>query len=118
MPYEGQQKLLNLSYYDPVPTEMVANDDLDLQVMFLESVRRYGLPVHREYLAKTWLESLRFVCDEYGVAQKNLRSGLRPPVHSLTAMSLAAKISPGTATSWPTYSCLAMKLSRPKFTKM
>lgn len=53
MPYEGQQKLLNLSYYDPVPTEMVANDDLDLQVMFLESVRRYGLPVHREYLAKT-----------------------------------------------------------------
>ena len=32
---------------------MVANDDLDLQVMFLESVRRYDLPVHREYLAKT-----------------------------------------------------------------
>lgn len=83
MPYEGQQKLLNLSYYDPVPTEMVANDDLDLQVMFLESVRRYGLPVHREYLAKTWLESLRFVCDEYGVAQKNLRGGLRPPVSGL-----------------------------------
>ena len=52
-PYEGQQKLLNLSYYDPVLTEMVANDDLDLQVMFLESVRRYDLPVHREYLAKT-----------------------------------------------------------------
>lgn len=24
MPYEGQQKRLNLSYYDPVPTKMVA----------------------------------------------------------------------------------------------
>ncbi len=80
MPYEGEERLLNLTYYDPVPDEMLANDDLDLQVMFLESVRRFGLPVHREYLAKTWVESLRFVCDEYGVAQKNIRGGLRPPV--------------------------------------
>lgn len=80
MPYEGEERLLHLTYYDPVPQGMVANDDLDLQVMFLEAVRRFGLPIHREYLAQTWSETLRFVCDEYGVAQKNLRLGLRPPV--------------------------------------
>ena len=80
MPYEGEERLLNLTYYDPVPTEMVANDDLDLQVVWLESIRRHGLPVNRRYLAKAWTENIRSVFDEYGVAQRNVRKLLFPPL--------------------------------------
>lgn len=79
MPYEGEERLLNLTYYDPVPTEMLANDDLDLQVVWLERIRRFGLPVNRRYLAGAWTENIRGVCDEYGVAQRNVRHMLYPP---------------------------------------
>lgn len=80
MPYEGEERLLNLTYYDPIPTEMVANDDLDLQVVWLESIRRHGLPVNRRYLAKAWTENIRGAFDEYGVAQRNIRKWLFPPL--------------------------------------
>jgi len=80
MPYEGEERLLDLTFYDPVPTEMVANDDLDLQVMALEAVRRNGLPIHRKYLGDFYLKSLRFACDEYGVARRNLTHGIFPPL--------------------------------------
>ncbi len=80
MPFEGEERTLDLTYYDPVPTEMLANDDLDLQVVWLESVRRFGLPVHRRYLAESWLDNIRMVFDEYGVAQRNLRKRLYPPL--------------------------------------
>ena len=33
-PWEGSTGPLNLSYYDPVPNEMMPNDDLDLQVLW------------------------------------------------------------------------------------
>lgn len=79
MPYEGEERLLELTYYDPVPTGMVANDDLDLQIVWLEQVRRHGLPVNRRYLADAWDENLRCMCDEYGVAQRNIRQKLMPP---------------------------------------
>ncbi len=32
-PYEGVTHALDLDFYDPVPTEMIPNDDLDLQVV-------------------------------------------------------------------------------------
>lgn len=80
MPFEGQERTIGLTYYDPVPTEMLANDDLDFQVVWLESVRRFGLPVHRRYLAESWMDHIRMVFDEYGVAQRNIRKRLYPPL--------------------------------------
>lgn len=79
MPFEGHEGMLDLKYYDPIPLEMVANDDLDLQVVITESIRRHGLPVSCRYLAKTWVENIRNVWDEYGVAQRNIRRKLYPP---------------------------------------
>lgn len=42
MPLEGYLGTKEVTYYDPVPTGMVANDDLDLQVVWLEVIRRCG----------------------------------------------------------------------------
>lgn len=80
MPMEGYLGTKEVTYYDPVPTGMVANDDLDLQVVWLEVIRRCGLPVNRRDLADGWLEHMRALPDEYGVAVKNLETGLYPPM--------------------------------------
>jgi len=78
-PWEGQGGPHSLTFYDPIPQEMLPNDDLDLQVVWLEAIRRRGLPVNRLTLANAWLDCVHFWPDEYGVACRNLARGIYPP---------------------------------------
>ena len=82
MKYEGDLRYIpDITYYNPVPTEMVPNDDLDLQVVNLEILLRTGLPVCRHNIAEMWLDHLEHSCpDEYGVAKSNHQIGLRAPI--------------------------------------
>lgn len=80
MPMEGFIGTKDVKYYDPVPTSMVANDDLDLQVVWVEVIRRCGLPVNRRDLAEGWLRHMKALPDEYGVVIRNLKTGLFPPL--------------------------------------
>ena len=80
MPYEGFIGTVDLTYYDPVPTHMIENDDIDLQVVWLQVLRECGLPVNRLDLANGWLCHMRGLPDEYGVVIRNLKHGLRPPL--------------------------------------
>lgn len=41
-PPEGEPGPLNFSFYDPVPTMMLSNDDLDLQLVWLHHLRSTG----------------------------------------------------------------------------
>ena len=66
MPYEGNTNVNNITYYDPIPTSVVGNDDVDLQVVWVECLRRHGLPVNRKHLADAW-RHVRFAPDEYGI---------------------------------------------------
>jgi ADP-ribosylglycohydrolase len=79
-PWEGHDGSLDLAFYDPVPDRMLPNDDLDLQVVWVEAIRRFGLPIHRRLLAAAWAEHNRLYPDEYGVACFNLARGLYPPL--------------------------------------
>jgi len=45
IPFEGQQKFLNLDFYNPVPTQPVPNDDLDLQLVWLVHMQEKGRKV-------------------------------------------------------------------------
>lgn len=79
-PYEGRDGPLNLSFYDPVPGDMIPNDDLDLQVVWACALDRMERPeANRDTLAAAWLEHVEFPYDEYGVALRNLRRGIPPP---------------------------------------
>lgn len=80
MPNEGYLGTKEVTYYDPVPTAMVPNDDLDLQVVWLEVIRRRGLPINCRDLADGWLDHMRGLPDEYGVTVKNLETGIYPPL--------------------------------------
>ncbi len=81
MPFEGTSKLLNLTYYEPIPSEMLPNDDLDLQVLWACVINELDTPtVDRDILADAWLKHVDFPWDEYGVAIRNLKMGIRPPL--------------------------------------
>ena len=79
-PYEGYDGPLDLTFYDPVPTDMIPNDDLDLQVLWACVLDKMSVPViDRDVFADAWRDHVAFPWDEYGIAIRNLRSGLRPP---------------------------------------
>lgn len=79
-PYEGCEGPLNLTYYNPVPNDMIPNDDLDLQVLWTCILDKMGNPViDRNVFADAWLKHVNFPWDEYGVAIRNLRVGIPAP---------------------------------------
>lgn len=79
MPYEGVRDTLNLTFYEPVPTEMLPNDDLDLQVVYAFLLDRMDAPrVSRIELAQAW-KHIGMSPDEYGIVKRNLGLGLLPP---------------------------------------
>ena len=81
MPFEGADGPFDLYFYDPVPTEMLPNDDLDLQVVWACVLGRMEkIEVNRHALAQAWLDHVDFPWDEYGVALRNLKNGLKPPL--------------------------------------
>ncbi len=78
--FEGQDGPLDTDFYRPVPTEMVPNDDLDLQVVWAVTLAAGERPrIASDSLTGAWLHHVEFPFNEYGVAKRNLREGLRPP---------------------------------------
>jgi len=81
LPFEGVDGPLDLHFYEPVPTEMLPNDDLDLQVVWACVLDQLAqVKVSRHVLAQAWLDHVDFPWDEYGVALRNLKNGLQPPL--------------------------------------
>lgn len=79
-PYEGVTHELALDFYEPVPTEMIPNDDLDLQVVSAVLLDRMAKPnVNRDVLIPMWTEHVGMSPDEYGICKRNLKLGLLPP---------------------------------------
>ena len=56
------------------------NDDLDLQIVWLAAVERYGRNVNASILGDYWLSYIIPNWAEYGMGKANLRAGLEPPL--------------------------------------
>ncbi|MDD3153600.1 MAG: ADP-ribosylglycohydrolase family protein [Victivallaceae bacterium] len=79
-PWEGSNGPLALEFYDPVPTEMMPNDDLDLQVLWAcKLAAEWDGVVDKRNFEKAWLSCVDFPFDEYGVAIRNLKRGIHAP---------------------------------------
>jgi ADP-ribosylglycohydrolase len=77
-PYEGLPGTHQLTFYNPVPTEPLPNDDLDLQVLFLEYLlNNYKDEFSPKLLQQAWADHCEFPWDEYGVCRRNTQLGLR-----------------------------------------
>ena len=80
-PYECRREKLDLTYYDPVPTVAAPNDDLDLQLVWLEALETYGCDPTVSQLGQTWAAyASAYPWNEYGFFMRNWSRGLRPPM--------------------------------------
>jgi len=81
-PHEGKRFQLSLTFYDPVPTEAAANDDLDLQLVWLVAMEEANtVDPSVSQLASAWTRwASAYPWNEYGFFMRNYTRGLRPPV--------------------------------------
>ncbi len=79
-PWEGCRGPLALTFYDPVPTDMMPNDDVDLQVVWACRLATdwQGVVSYANF-SDAWLRNIGFAFDEYGVARRNLARGIPAP---------------------------------------
>lgn len=80
-PFEGHKRVNDLTFYDPVPSEPSANDDLDLQLVWLCMLEDRGTDLSLADFADYWKRYLMaYPWDEYGFCARNLERGLMPPM--------------------------------------
>jgi ADP-ribosylglycohydrolase len=80
-PFEGKRGVVEIDFYtqdlqgDPAP-----NDDLDLQLVWLNAVEKYGRRTDASILGEYWHSFIVPNWSEYGMGMNNLRMGLVPPL--------------------------------------
>ena len=80
-PFEAHRNVQNLDYYTAdLSKGMLPNDDLDLQLVWLNAAERFKTEITAEILSDYWLLGIIPNWAEYGVGKGNLRAGLLPPV--------------------------------------
>ena len=79
-PYEGMKQRLNLRFSAEEADTTLPNDDLDLQVLWLEILERKGIYVTSDDLADIFLERCPYSPGEYAVFKKNYKRNIHPPM--------------------------------------
>ena len=81
MPFEGDTSANDLTFYTKIKEgEPAANDDLDLQILWLKAMQENNAHVDAFRLGEYWLKYVPVNWNEYGVGKLNMRAGLKPPV--------------------------------------
>jgi ADP-ribosylglycohydrolase len=81
MPFEGKKELNNVSFYTNIKAgEPAANDDLDLQILWLKAMEENNCKVDAYTLGEYWLKYVPVNWNEYGVGKVNMKLGIMPPL--------------------------------------
>lgn len=78
-PYEGMKQYLSLEYSSEYLNEILPNDDLDLQVLWLEVLRRKGENFTSDDLADIFASNCEYAPGEYAFFKKNHRRRIPTP---------------------------------------
>lgn len=79
-PLECRRGLFDVDYYlHDINKGVLPNDDLDLQIVWLNAAEKFGCNVNSEILANYWLMAITPEWSEYGAGKSNLRNGILPP---------------------------------------
>ncbi len=76
LPSEGRKERQYLEFYRPVPTIAPPNDDLELQLVWLDLVEKKAPELTKGDFAKAWTDHIHYMWDEYGRCRWNLRRGV------------------------------------------
>ncbi|MFA6947473.1 MAG: ADP-ribosylglycohydrolase family protein [Eubacteriales bacterium] len=78
-PYEGVKMPLTYEYRPEMVDVMLPNDDLDLQILWLDVVRERGADFTSGELLERFVDFCDYSPGEYGVMRKNYHKGIMPP---------------------------------------
>lgn len=80
-PYEGYTDFNDITGFVTPEGEVLPNDDLDLQLVWLTAIENMGIKnLTTNLLAEYWLERVSPFWNEYGIGKSNLELGLLPPM--------------------------------------
>lgn len=79
-PVEGFKKLIECKDYKEMLRTDLPNDDLDLQLLWLEVLQKKGFYITAEDLAHAWDKQCWYPFSEYGIFLKNYERGIMPPL--------------------------------------
>ena len=80
-PYEGTKNYLDIQGFVTRAGEVLPNDDLDLQLVWLAAVERCGIRhLNAQTLGDFWLSFIGPHWNEYGIGKANMKIGLLPPL--------------------------------------
>lgn len=81
MPFEGKTDINNINFYTNIKKgEPAANDDLDLQILWLKAMEENSYNVDAYTLGEYWLKFVPVDWNEYGVGKVNMKLGIMPPL--------------------------------------
>ncbi len=78
-PYEGIKMPLELPFKPEMINTMLPNDDLDLQVLWLDVAERYGKDFTSDQLLERFCNYCEYSPGEYAVMRKNFARGIHAP---------------------------------------
>ena len=78
-PFEGVKMPLELPFLPEMVNTMLPNDDLDLQILWLEVVEKRGTSFTPYDLHRAFCENCDYSPGEYAVMRKNYERGIYPP---------------------------------------
>lgn len=81
-PFENTQTMNDAAFFTgDIGGKPIPNDDLDLQLVWLQAIEERGLRhVNERVLAEYWVNRIIGPWNEYGVCRSNIRNGLLPPL--------------------------------------
>lgn len=78
-PVEGIKKLIDVKDFTDIYNPDLPNDDLDLQLLWLDVLENKGTIIDSCDLADAWVEKCWYPFSEYGYFLKNYMRGIKPP---------------------------------------
>lgn len=80
-PFECIRGMIDIDFYTQDMSNGAApNDDLDLQLVWLNAAEKYGKNVNSEILAEYWISYVTANWSEYGAGKNNAALGIMPPI--------------------------------------
>jgi len=80
-PFECKRGVFEFDFYtQEMSGEPLPNDDLDLQLVWLNAVEKYGRGTNSAILGEYWLSFITPNWSEYGAGKNNMRMGIVPPL--------------------------------------
>ncbi len=79
-PYEGYKGIMNVQYTPKMIEDMLPNDDLDLQILWLDVIEKKGPNFTSADLAEAFYNQCDYSPGEYATFRKNYELGIMPPL--------------------------------------